>query len=208
MAKTLCATGHLTFVKFAGCWWTGASRQQDISISKQGDRLQAMSKFVCTIKISKLIHFQSKNSMTWRYVLTVVTSHILINNEMHDWLNHVFVSLLSLLTEPADESETDGHLTGMGPRLIMNICPIFYGPAFLLCQLAYSESWFHSHTCTWLSYLFWNQFSPDLPWRRIPGNKWIDGLEYVRKTVLRVGDTWGYCNSNVRIGTYSCHSRH
>ena len=87
---------------------------------------------------AKLIHFQSKNNMKLRYVLTVViTTHIFINNEIYNWLNHVFMSLLSPLAEPPDnESETDGHLTRMGPRLIMNICPIFYGPAFSQCQLA------------------------------------------------------------------------
>ena len=133
IARTSWTTGHWTFVKFACCWWTGASRQQDIS-SKQGDLLQAVSKFVCTVKISKLIHFQYKNNMKWRYVLTVVTSHVSINNEIQNWFNHVFMSLLSPLAEPADnESETDGHLTGMGPRMIMKICQVFYGPAFSQC---------------------------------------------------------------------------
>ena len=60
--RTSCTAGHLTFLKtsqLAGCWWTGASRPQDIS-SKQGDRLQTVSKFVYAVIISKLIHFQSK----------------------------------------------------------------------------------------------------------------------------------------------------
>ena len=148
VAKTLYTTGHLTFLKtsqLAGCWWTGVSRQQDIN-SVQGDRLQTMSKSVCTVKISKLIHFQSKNNMKWRYVLAVViTSHILITNEIHNWLNHVFI--LSPLAEPTDnESETDVHLTRMGPRVIMNICLIFSGPVFCYC---------------------WNQFSSGIPlWRK------------------------------------------
>ena len=99
--------------------------------------------------------FNGKN-MKWRYVWTVViTSHILITNEIPNWLNHVFMSLLSPLAEPADnESETDGHLTRMGPRLIMNICPIFHGPVFSQCKLANSESWLHSHKCTQLDYCF------------------------------------------------------
>ena len=114
VAKTSCTTGHLTFLKMsqlAVCWWTGVSRQEDIN-SVQGDRLQTVSKSVCTIKISKHTHFQSKNNMKWRYVLTVITSHILITNEIHNWLNHVFMSLLSPLAEPADnELESDGHVT-------------------------------------------------------------------------------------------------
>ena len=91
----------------------------------------------------------------------------------HHWDYYIYSCLRSsLLAEPSDnESETNGHLTRMWPRLIMNICPIFYGPVFSQCKLANSESWLHSHTCTQLSYLLWNQFLPDLPWKRIPGNK-------------------------------------
>ena len=48
---------------------TGVSRQEDIN-SVQGDWLHTVSKSVCTVKISKLIHFP-KNNMNWRYVLTV-----------------------------------------------------------------------------------------------------------------------------------------
>ena len=151
VAKTSCTTGYLTFLKtsqLAGCCWIGVSRKKDIN-SVQGDRLQTVSKSVCTVKMSKLIHFQSKNKMKWRYVLTVViTSHILITNEIHNWLNHVFISLLSPLAEPADnESETDGHLTRMGPRLIMTIRLIFPGPVFSQCKVANSESLLHCHTC-------------------------------------------------------------
>ena len=118
VAKTSCTTGHVRFLKtsqLAGCWWTGVSRQEDIS-SVQGDRLQTVSKSVCTVDISKLIHFHSKNIMKWRYDLTVViTSDIVITNEIHNWLNPVFMSLLSMLAESADnESETDGHLSRMG----------------------------------------------------------------------------------------------
>ena len=93
---------------------TGVSRQEDIN-SVQGGRLHTVSKSVCTVKISKFIHFP-KNNIKWRYVFTVViTSHTLITNEIHN--NRVFVSLLSPLAEPADsESETDGYLTRMGPR--------------------------------------------------------------------------------------------
>ena len=131
---------------------TGVSRQEDIN-SVQGDRLHKVSKSVCTVKISKLIHFP-KNNMKWRYVLTVViTSYALITNEIHNCLNPVFMSLLSPLAEPADnESETDGHLTRMGPRLIMNICLIFPGPVFSQCKVANSELLLHNHTCAQLSY--------------------------------------------------------
>ena len=158
VAKTSCTTGHLTFLKtsqLAGCWWTDVSRQEDIN-SVQGDRLQTVSKSVCTVKISKIIHFQSKSKMKWRYVLTVViTSHILISNEIHNWLNHVFMSLLSPLAEPAEnESEMDGHLARMGPRLIMTICLIFPGPVFSQCKVANSELLLHSHTCEQLSYCY------------------------------------------------------
>ena len=99
---------------------------------------------------------QPKNNMKWRYVVTVViTSHTLITNEIHNWLNRVFMSLLSPLAEPADnESETDGHLTRMGPRLIMNICLIFPGPVFSQCKVANSELLLHNHTCAQLSYCF------------------------------------------------------
>ena len=95
--------------------------------------------------------------MKRRYVLTVVnTSHTLINNEMHNWLNRVFMSLLSPLAEPADnESETDGHLTRMGPRLIMNICLIFPDPVFSQCKVANSELLLHNHTCAQLSFCFY-----------------------------------------------------
>ena len=94
--------------------------------------------------------------MKWRYVVTVViTAHTLITNEIHNWLNRVFMSLLSPLAEPADnESETDGHLTRMGPRLIMNICLIFPGPVFSQCKVANSELLLHIHTCAQLSYWF------------------------------------------------------
>ena len=94
--------------------------------------------------------------MKWRYVLTVViTSHTLITNEIHNWLNRVFMSLWSPLAEPADnESETDGHLTRMGPRLIMNSCLIFPGPVFSQCKVANSELSLHNHTCAQLSYCF------------------------------------------------------
>ena len=157
VSKTWCTTGHLTFLKrsqLAVCWWTGVSRQEGIN-SVQGDRLHTVSKSVCTVKISKLIHFQSKNNMKL-YVLTVViTSHTLITNEIHNWLNHVFMSLLSPLAEPADnESETDGHLAKMGPRLIMSICLIFPGPVFSQCKVANSELLLHNHTCAQLSYCF------------------------------------------------------
>ena len=57
--KTSCTTGHLTFLKtsqLAGCWWTGVSRQQDIS-SVQGDRLRTVSKSVCTVKIFQVNSF-------------------------------------------------------------------------------------------------------------------------------------------------------
>ena len=68
------------------------------------------------------------------------------------------MSLLSPLTKPADnendESETDGHLTRMGPRLIMNVCLIFPGPLFSQCKVANSELLLHSHTCAQLSYGF------------------------------------------------------
>ena len=158
VAKTSCRTGHLTFSKtsqLAGCWWIGVSRQQDIN-SVQGDRLQAVSKSVCTVKISKFIHFQSKNNMKWTFVLTVViTSHILVTNEIHNWLNHVFMSLLLPLAELADnESETDGHLTRMGPPLIMNTCLIFPDTVFSQCKVANSELWLYSHRCAQLSYCF------------------------------------------------------
>ena len=98
--------------------------------------------------LSSVIHFP-KNNMKRRYVLTVViTFHTLIPNEIHHWLNRVFMSLLSPLAEPADnESETDGHLTRMGPRLIMNICIIFPGPVFSQCKVANSEFLLHNHTC-------------------------------------------------------------
>ena len=114
-----------------------------------------MSKSICTVNITKLIHFQWK-ILKWRYISTVViTPHISITNEIPNWLNHVFMSLLSPLVEPADnESETDGHLTRMGPRLIMNSCPICHGPVFSECKLANSESWLHSHKCTQLDYCF------------------------------------------------------
>ena len=155
VAKTSCTTGHLTCLKTSqllGCWWTGVSRQLNIS-NAQGDRLQTLSK---SVKMSKLIHFQSKNNMKWRYVLTVViVSHILITDEIHNWLNHVFMSLFPPFAEPADnELETDGHLTRMGPRLIMNICQIFPGPVFSQYKVANSELWLHSHTCAQLSYCF------------------------------------------------------
>ena len=65
------------------------------------------------------------------------------------------MSLLSPLAEPADnESETDGHLTRVGPRLIMNICLIFPGPVFSQCKVANSELLLHNHTCAQLSYCF------------------------------------------------------
>ena len=133
---------------------TGVSRQEDIN-SVQGDRVHTVSKSVCTVKISKLIHFP-KNNMKWRYGLTVViTSHTLITNAIHNWLNRVFMSLLSPLAEPADnESETDGHLTRMGPRLIMNICLIFPGPVFSQWKVANSELLLHNHTCAQISYCF------------------------------------------------------
>ena len=93
------------------------------------------------LKISELIHFQSKNNVKMRYVFTVViTSNILITTEIHNWLNHVFMSLLSPLAEPADnESVTDGHLTGMGTRLITNICLNFPDPVFSQCKVANFE---------------------------------------------------------------------
>ena len=65
------------------------------------------------------------------------------------------MSLLSPIAEPADnESETDGHLTRMGPRLMMNICLIFPGPVFSQCKVANSELLLHNHTCAQLSYCF------------------------------------------------------
>ena len=133
---------------------TGVSRQEDIN-SVQGDRLYTVSKSVCTIKISKLIHFP-KNNMKWRYVFSAVaTSHTLITNEIHNWLNRVFMSLLSPLAKPPDyESENDGHLTRMGPRLIMNICLIFPGPVSSQCKVANSKLSLHNHRCAQLSYCF------------------------------------------------------
>ena len=200
VAKTSCTTGHLTFLKrgqLAGCWWTnsGVSRQEDIN-SLQGDRLHTVSKSVCTVKISKLIYFP-KNYMKRRYVLTVViTSHTLITNEVHNWLNRVFMSLLSPIAEPADnESETDGHLTRMGPRLKMNICLIFPGPVFSQCKVAKSELLLHNHTCAQLNYCF------ETSSRQV--------FHCGGKTVLHgIGNTCSYCHSNVRAGTCSCHSRH
>ena len=61
MAKTSCTTGHLTFLKRGQLAdeLTGVSRQEDIN-SAQGDRLHTVSKFVCTVKISKLIFFPEK----------------------------------------------------------------------------------------------------------------------------------------------------
>ena len=172
---------------------TGVFRQEDIN-SVQCDRLHTVSKSVCTVKISKLIHFP-KNNMKWRYVLTVViTSHTLITNEIHNWLNRVFMSLWSPLAEPADnESETDGHLTRMGPRLIMNSCLIFPGPVFSQCKVANSELLLHNHTCAQQSYCF------ETSSRQVfhCGGK-----------LLHIGDACSYCHSNVRAGTCSCRSRH
>ena len=173
---------------------TGVSQQEDIN-SMQGDRLHTVSKSVCTVKISKLIHFP-KNNMKCRYVLLSLLHLIitLITNEIHNWLNHVFMSLFSPLAEPADnESETDGHLTRMGPRLIMNICLIFPGPVFSQCKVANSELLLHNYTCAQLSYCF------ETSSRQV---------FHCGKTVLHIGDTCSYCHSNVRAGTYSCHSRH
>ena len=65
------------------------------------------------------------------------------------------MSLLSPLAEPADyESETDVHLTRMGPRPIKNICLIFPGPVFSQCTVANSELSLHNHTCAQQSYCF------------------------------------------------------
>ena len=158
VAKTSCTTGHLTFLKrvsfLVADELTGVSQQEDIN-NVLGDRLHTVSKSVCTVKISKLIHFP-KNNMKGRYVLTVViTSHTLITNEIHNWLNRVFILLLSPPAEPADNgSETDGQLTRMGPGLIMNICLIFPGPVFSQCKVANSELLLHNHTCAQLSYCF------------------------------------------------------
>ena len=137
------------------------------------------------------------NDMKRKYVLTVViTSHTLITNKIHNWLNRVFISLLSPLAEPADnESETGGHLTRMGPRLIMNICLIFPGPVFSQCKVANSELLLHDYTCAQLSYCF--ETSSRQVFHR-------GGKQYV----LHISDTCSYCHSNVRAGTCSCHSQH
>ena len=136
--KTSCTTGHLTFLKrsqLAGCRWTNWCLSTRGHQQRAGWPVAYGFKIRLYRKISKLIHFP-KNNMKRRYVLTVfITSHTWINNEIHNWL-------------------TDGHLTRMGPRLIMNICLIFPDPVFSHCKVANSELLLHNHTCAQLSYCF------------------------------------------------------
>ena len=63
--------------------------------------------------------------------------------------------------------------------VIMTICLSFPGPVFSQCKVANSELLLHSHTCEQLSYCY----------------------ETSSRHVF-------HCHSNVRAGTYSCHSRH
>ena len=126
-------------------------------------------------------YFQSKTIWNWN-ALWLSLLHLVFSSPMKhttDWM----MSLSPLAELIMNRKLTDNeHLTRKGPRLIMNISPISHGPVFSQCKLANSESWLYGHTCTQL--WFWTQFSPHLPWRRFPGNEWIDWFEYVRKSVL------------------------